>query len=244
MSPSPAVTIPAMIKRIVPAIATRGRVLTMIGFGLLPVIVAFFINRANDNDGVDDFVPAELLSRFSLLIFIPLVVLIFASATLGTLREERTLVYFWLRPIGRWQIAVASFISGLLVLIPVIALPTLFLAAVIGDAGDMAGILVAAFIAIVAYGALFTFLGLVTQRALIWGLIYIIVWEGFLGGLSRGAGRLSIRNYTRSALSRVADAPSILENPESMAVVIVVTVLIAAAGLLLTTFWLNRIDVD
>ena len=172
MSPSPAVTIPAMIKRIVPAIATRGRVLTMIGFGLLPVIVAFFINRANDGrDG--DFEPAEFLSQFSLLIFIPLVVLIFASATLGTLREERTLVYFWLRPIGRWQIALASFVSGLAVLIPVITLPTLLLAAIIGDGADIAGVLIAGLIGIVAYGALFTFLGLLTQRALVWGLIYI-----------------------------------------------------------------------
>ncbi len=242
MSTSPAVTVVAMIKRIIPAIATRGRVITMLAFGLIPVVLAFFINRADD--GGDDFVAADLLSRFGLLIYIPLVVLIFASATLGTLREERTLVYFWLRPIGRWQIAVASFVSSLLVLIPVISVPTILLAAIIGDGGDMIGILMAALIAIVAYGALFTFLGLVTQRALVWGLIYIIVWEGFLGGLSRAAGRLSIRNYTRSALSRIADAPSIIDNPESMAVVIIVTVCLAVAGLVLTTWWLNALDVD
>ncbi len=243
MSPSPAVTIPAMIKRIVPAIATRGRVLTMIGFGLLPVIVAFFINRANDGrDG--DFEPAEFLSQFSLLIFIPLVVLIFASATLGTLREERTLVYFWLRPIGRWQIALASFVSGLAVLIPVITLPTLLLAAIIGDGADIAGVLIAGLIGIVAYGALFTFLGLLTQRALVWGLIYIILWEGFIGGLSRAASRVSIRSYTRSALSNIADAPSVIDSPESMAVVIIVTVLVALAGLALTTLLLTNLDVD
>ena len=243
MSPSPAVTIPAMIKRIVPAIATRGRVLTMIGFGLLPVIVAFFINRANDGrDG--DFEPAEFLSQFSLLIFIPLVVLIFASATLGTLREERTLVYFWLRPIGRWQIALASFVSGLAVLIPVITLPTLLLAAIIGDGADIAGVLIAGLIGIVAYGALFTFLGLLTQRALVWGLIYIILWEGFIGGLSRAASRVSIRSYTRSALSNIADAPSVIDSPESMAVVSIVTVLVALAGLALTTLLLTNLDVD
>ena len=49
MSPSPVVTIPAMIKRIIPAIATRGRILSMLAFGFVPVIRGFFINRA-DND--------------------------------------------------------------------------------------------------------------------------------------------------------------------------------------------------
>lgn len=244
MSPNPAVTIPAMMKRIIPAVATRGRLIAMFAFGLLPVILAVFINRAQNDNNDADFVPADLLSRFSLLIFVPLVVLVFASATLGTLREDRTLVYFWLRPIGRWQITLASFLSGLIVLIPVVAIPTVAFAAVLGDGRDVAGVIVSSLIGVVAYGAVFTMLGLVTQRALVWGLVYIIVWEGFIGGLSRTAGRFSIRSYTRSALSRVADAPSIIDSPESMTVVIVATVLLAIASLLLTTVMLNRMDVD
>lgn len=244
MKPSPLSTIPAMIKRIIPAIATRGRLLTMLAFGFLPVILGFFINRAQrNNGGRGDFEPAELLAGFSLLIFVPLVVLVFASATLGTLREERTLVYFWLRPIGRWQIAVAAVISAWLVLIPLVAIPTGAFAAVVGEGTDISGVLAASLVGVIAYGAVFTVLGLVTERSLVWGLVYILVWEGFIGGLSQTAGRFSIRSYTRSLLSRITDT-QLLDNPESVSTVIVVTVLVAVVSIGLSTFMLNKMDVD
>lgn len=233
-----------MIKRIIPAIATRGRLLTMLAFGFLPVILGFFINRAQrNNGGRGDFEPAELLAGFSLLIFVPLVVLVFASATLGTLREERTLVYFWLRPIGRWQIAVAAVISAWLVLIPLVAIPTGAFAAVVGEGTDISGVLAASLVGVIAYGAVFTVLGLVTERSLVWGLVYILVWEGFIGGLSQTAGRFSIRSYTRSLLSRITDT-QLLDNPESVSTVIVVTVLVAVVSIGLSTFMLNKMDVD
>lgn len=244
MKPSPFATIPAMIKRIIPAIATRGRILTMLAFGFLPVILGFFINRAQrDRPGADEFEPAELLAGFSLLIFVPLVVLVFAAATLGTLREERTLVYFWLRPIGRWQIGVAALISAWVVLIPLVAIPTGAFAAVVGEGSDISGILAASFVGVIAYGAVFTVLGLLTQRSLVWGLVYVLVWEGFIGGLSETAGRFSIRNYTRSLLSQITDT-QLLDNPESVVTVVIVTVLVAAVSLGVSTLMLNRMDVD
>lgn len=244
MSPSPLVTIPAMIKRIIPAIATRGRILSMLAFGFVPVILGFFINRA-DNDrrrgGEPD--PAELLSGFSLTIFLPLVVLVFASATLGTLREERTLVYFWLRPIGRWQITVAALLSAWIVLLPLVLIPTVAFAAVVGDGTDVAGAIAASLVGTVAYGALFTVFGLVTQRSLVWGLVYILVWEGFVGGLSQLAGRFSVRSYTRSLLGRITDV-NVIDAPEAVVTIIIVTVGVAVVSLGVSTLMLNRMDVD
>lgn len=236
-------TVPAMMKRIVPAIATRGRILTMLGFGFLPVVLGFFINRAQRDQPGQRVEPADLLAGFSLLIFVPLVALVFAAATLGTLREERTLVYFWLRPIGRWQITLAGLLSAWLVLIPLVAIPTAAFAAILGDGTDISGVLAAAFVGVIAYGAVFTLLGLVTQRSLVWGLVYVLVWEGFIGGLSETAGRFSIRNYTRSMLSQITDAP-LLDNPNSISTVIIVTVLVAVASLALSTAILNRMDID
>lgn len=244
MSPSPLAAIPAMMKRIIPAIATRGRILTMLAFGVVPVILGFFINRAQ-RDTVDNrnFEPAELLAGFSLLIFVPLVALVFAAAALGTLREERTLVYFWLRPIGRWQVTAAALLSAWVVLVPLVAIPTGVFAAVVGDGNDVVGVLAASFVGVIAYGAVFMVLGLITERSLVWGLVYVLVWEGFIGGLSNTAGRFSIRNYTRSLLSRITDS-SLLDNPESVGTVIVVTVGIAIACAGISTFMLNRMDID
>ncbi len=243
MTPSPSATIPAMIQRIVPAIATRGRLLSMLAFGFIPVILGVLINRANSEGRGNEVEPTELLDAFTLTIYVPLVVLIFASATLGTLKEERTLVYFWLRPIGRWQIVLAALASAWLVLIPLISIPTVAFAAVVGNGRDIAGGVLSALAGVLAYGAVFTLFGLLTRRALVWGLVYILVWEGFVGGLSQTAGRLSVRNYTRSLLGEITNV-RILDDPESIATVIIVTAGIVIASVGLTTLLLNRMEVD
>ncbi len=243
---SPVSTVVAITKRIVPSVATRGRLIAMSLVGLLGIIIGLVVRNSGQFDEAltveND--PAYFLSRFGLAIFVPLVALVIASATLGTLREERTLVYFWLRPIGRWQITAASFVAGLLVLVPLIGIPMVILGGVTGDGRDIAAIAIASLVGIVAYGSVFTLLGLLTQRALAWGLVYILVWEGFIAGLSRGAGRFAIRTYTTSALSRVAEVGDLIDNPESMATVVIVTVLLAAACLGFATVRLNNMDVD
>ena len=48
--------------------------------------------------------------------------------------------------------------------------------------------------------ALFVLLGLWVRRALLWGLAYILLWEGFVAIAGQNAQRLAIRSYTRSLL--------------------------------------------
>ena len=57
-----------------------------------------------------------------------------------------------------------------------------------------------------AYAAMFTFLGLITSRALIGGLLYVFIWEGLVTNLFTGARNYSIREYMRG----IADAFSTL----------------------------------
>lgn len=229
-----------MTSRMVRAIASPGRLIAMAAVGSIGILIGVIVERSDPGPefGID------FLSNFGLLIYVPLVVLVISTATLGTLVEEKTLVYFWLRPIGRWQIAAAALVAGLIVLLPLILIPMGILAAVVGDGGDIAGILAASVIGIAGYTSVFTFLGLVTQRALAWGLGYILVWEGFAAGLSRSAGWLALRTYTTSALGRVTDSLQPIADPATMATVVVVTVGLVLAGFGLTTWRLNAADVD
>ena len=57
------------------------------------------------------------------------------------------------------------------------------------------GYLVGVLAGTVLYGAVFVALSLVTGRALIAGLIYVLIWEGLLAGLFSGIRVLSIRQY-------------------------------------------------
>ncbi len=229
-----------MTKRMLRSIASPGRVIAMSAVGLIGIIIGIVVERS---DPGPEFA-IDFLSRFGLLIYVPLVVLVISTATLGTLVEEKTLVYFWMRPIGRWQIAAAAFLAGLVVLLPLILIPMGVLAAVVGDSTDVSGMLVASLVGIAGYTSVFTFLGLVTQRALAWGLGYILVWEGFVAGLSRSAGWLALRTYTTSALSRITDSVGPIPDPAAATTVAVVTLGLVLAGLLLTTWRLNAADVD
>lgn len=229
-----------MTSRMIRSIASPGRLIAMAAVGLIGIIIGLVVDRS---DPGPEFA-LDFLSNFGLLIYVPLVVLVISTATLGTLVEEKTLVYFWLRPIGRWQIAAAALVSGLIVLLPLILIPMGILGAVVGDGQDIAGILTASLVGIAGYASVFTFLGLLTQRALAWGLGYILVWEGFAAGLSRSAGWLALRTYTTSTLGRVTDSLQPIGDPASMATVIVVTVGLVLAGFGLTTWRLNAADVD
>ena len=228
-----------MTKRMVRSIATPGRLIAMSTVGIIGIIIGVVVDRS---DPGPEFA-VDFLSRFGLIIYVPLVVLVISTATLGTLVEEKTLVYFWMRPIGRWQITAAALLAGLVVLVPLILVPLGVLAAVVGDGNDVSGIIVSSLVGIMGYTSLFTLLGLVTQRALAWGLGYILVWEGFVAGLSRSAGWLALRTYTTSALSRIADSAGPIADPAAGSTIAIVTVGVFVCGALLTTWRLNTADV-
>ena len=66
-----------------------------------------------------------------------MVSLVFASAALGDVAEDGTLVYLWLRPYPRWQLAVAAFAASVTVVVPVAVLPLVIAAALTGEGGRL-----------------------------------------------------------------------------------------------------------
>jgi len=229
-----------MMRRIIRSVATRGRLIAMSLVGALGILIGVAINRS---DPGPDFVPAEFLDGFGLIIFVPLVALVISTATIGDMLEERNLVYYWLRPIGRWKITLAAWLGAIVVLLPLILIPMGVLGAIVGSGDDAAGILVGSVVGVVAYSAVFTMLGAFTQRALVVGLVYILLWEGVIAGFSRTAGWFALRTYTRSALANVADVP-LLDQPPQTTSIVLVTIAVALVAGLITTWRLNTMDVD
>ena len=64
----------------------------------------------------------------------------------------------------------------------------------------------------IAYGGIFTWLGLRVRRALVWGLAYILLWEGFVASAGKSASRLAVRAYTRSVLAQATGVDLKLAN--------------------------------
>ena len=220
---------------------TRGRMIALGLVAALGLLLAVLIrSEETSNPAMEAYGFAD---RFGIGLLVPVVSLVFAAAALGDLAEDGTLLYLWLRPVARWRITVAAFTATMTAVIPFGILPTVVAAAVAGANSDVIiATSAAASIAAAAYVALFVGFGLVVQRALAWGLLYLLIWEGFVARGGRGPARLSVLVYARSVLARMADA-ELPDLAASMGVAVVVPLLIAAAGMAFTTWRLRAATV-
>jgi ABC-2 type transport system permease protein len=181
---------------------TRARVLSLSAMGLVAVIVGFAIGHADVFDPIRD--GTFFIDRLGLSVLVPVATLVFASASLGELNEDSTLVYLWLRPVARWKLAGAAALASFTVTWPLVTIPLIIAASLTGAGGSLVvGTVTGVTISMVGYTGLFVALGLRVKRALPWGLLYILIWEGFVANGNSTAARLAVRSYGRSTLSSV-----------------------------------------
>ncbi len=222
---------------------SRGR-LTLIGMlGVLSILVAFAINRGNDGDpGLDAGVTFVWFLGLGLVV--PIISLVLASSSFGDLVEDETLVYLWHRPSPRWMLAVAAWASSTTVAIPATVIP-LSVAGYIASGFDLkvfGASALAITVATAAYSSLFVFLGLLVRRALIWGLMYLFIWELFVARVGNGAATLSIITYPSSILASIADV-ELAQADRSVLTGILVPLIVSAIAMALTTWRLDNVDV-
>ena len=221
--------------------ATRPRLIALGLLGVVGVLIGLAIGVGDVRDPLN--AGTNMINAFGLSLYAPVVTLVFASASLGDPTEDGTLVYFWLRPVPRSQIVAATYLATLTVALPLV-LVTLGLAAVLTGAGGglVWGTLASATLAVIAYGGIFTWLGLRVRRALVWGLAYILLWEGFVASAGRSAARLAVRAYTRSVLHDATGVDLKLATVSS-AYAVIVPVVIAAVATAATVRRLRRTEV-
>jgi ABC-2 type transport system permease protein len=151
---------------------------------------------------------ARMLEIFGTATLMPLVALLFGTATIGAELDEGTAIYLLSKPIPRWvtlltKLAVAVACSAALTSIPVL------LAGLLAGAGI--GLSVAFAVATAAgsaiYCAVFVALSLTTSRALVVGLGYVLIWEGVLAGLFAGTQTFSVRQHTLAFADALSDVP-------------------------------------
>ncbi|PSO46190.1 MAG: hypothetical protein BRC32_07000 [Actinobacteria bacterium QS_8_72_14] len=120
-----------------------------------------------------------MLNRVGVDLLVPLLTLVVAASALGDLDADGSLVYLWLRPVPRWQLAVGALGAVGTIAVPAVMVP-IALAALVAGLGAVSGAVTAATGAAtaLAYGAVFLAAGLWLERALLWGLLYVLVWEG------------------------------------------------------------------
>jgi ABC-2 type transport system permease protein len=221
--------------------ATKGRIIALLALGAVAVVLGIAIGSSENADAIDD--GTILVANFGLTLFVPVTTLVFASAVLGEPNEDGTLVYLWLRPVRRWRIVAAALAATLTVTLPVVVVPMVLAAAATGAGPELVqGALAGCLVATVGYAGIFCWLGLRTKRALVWGLAYILIWEGFVARAGDTASRLAIRANARSLLTHISGGPERLidvSEPTAIAIPLVA----AAVATLFTIRRLTRQDV-
>lgn len=218
---------------------TRSRLLALGGLGLLVAGLGATARAADDELEA----ATGLIAGLGLSVVAPVATLVIASAALGDMRDDKTLVYIWLRPISRLAIAGGAVMASLAVAVPVVAVP-IVASAVLSGADNLVGAtLLASAMAVIAYTGLFVALGMRVNRPFLWGLAYILAWEGVVASFSDGTARVSIRSYTWSILSRATDV-DLPGADRSATASVLVPVGILVVGTALTTWWLHRREID
>lgn len=222
-------------------LVTKGRVIALLAVGGVVAAISAAVGSSDDGDALENAV--QVIAGLGFTTVVPIVALVFAAASLGDAREDGTLVYLWLRPMSRWPIVVGAWAAAVTVSLPLTIVPLAIAAALAGGGGNLIGATVlAALIGVVAYSAVFVLLGLLVKNAIVWGLAYILVWEGIIAGFGDFAGRLALRAYTRSIIT---DRTGVDLDLGDLSVTVGVTVpLVVAASVLALAAWrLRELDV-
>jgi ABC-2 type transport system permease protein len=167
----------------------------------MPVLIAWSMVSQKHGPSVAQF-ETTVLSAMLAGSIAPLVVLAIAGAAFSNEIEDRTLANLFLTPIPRWQIVLPKLMATLTIAAPFMAASALATAyvAYVGDARALFAVTVSVLVGVALYSSFFVWLGLMSPMAIGIGLLYVIIWEGFLTGYVSGVRLLSIRHYSISLM--------------------------------------------
>jgi len=157
--------------------------------------------------GQDDTGSEHVLYRLGLIVIVPLVALLAMSGLLAPEIDDGSISYLLAKPISRHTIVASKLVVAVTCVLVFGALPMLVAGLILrADEPSFAvGFAVASLVGGTAYCALFALLSVLTRHAVVLGLVYLLVWEGLLGGLLDGVRWLSITRWSGEMVDRVTD---------------------------------------
>ena len=224
----------------------RWRVLLIVFLASLPTLIVLLVKWQDDSAAYDQDFVQGMIDAMIIGGIMPIVTMTVASAAFGNELEDRTLYYLVLKPVSRVHIALAKLAATFALAAPVVVACGVVATALVGaDAGTVFTVGIALLAGVAAYASIFTWAGLITPRALSYGLVYVLVWEGILSSFLTGIRYLSVRGYTLSLLHGI-DAKNfeILEDRViAFPAAIVGTVGVALVFFFLAQYRLRTMDV-
>ena len=217
----------------------RWRVVIITLLAALPVGLAVIVRlTASDADDFHESFIDILLDGLLVAGIMPIVTMALSTASFGNELEDRTLSFLTLKPIARWRIAMPKLLASIAISGPLL-IASGVAAALLGFDGSVRAALavaVAVFVGVSAYAAIFTWAGLVTNRALAFALLYVLLWEGVISTYINGIDYLSVRGYTLGIMYGINEtefqalSERVIEFPAAIVGAVAVTVVFWLLG--------------
>jgi ABC-2 type transport system permease protein len=187
----------------------RARLIAAILFSLIPgLITALFLATNADHAAREAEFVTTLYREIVLGTLLPLVAVVLGTSAFGADVEDGTLVYLLVKPVPRWRVVLSKFFvaaaSTAAVMLPGVFLPWLLLGSHAVAGRVVFAVAFAACIASIVYAALFLALGLGSRRALVVGLLYVVVLEFVMSRQVVGLRSLSVREFALTVTEKVA----------------------------------------
>jgi ABC-2 type transport system permease protein len=221
----------ALVTLTLRALLNRRRTLLLVLLGALVVAIVGLYRLSDPPPEQALEVTRQLLSDLALGVLLPLVAVIVGTAAIGSELDDGTIVYLLARPVPRWRIVLVKLLVAWIVVL-ILVVPATLVAGLIGqdDPALAFGFAAATAVGALEYTALFVALSLLTSRALIVGLAYVVIWEGVVAGLFAGTRPLSVRQHALAVAEALggADAAGLAEIALGVAIAAVAIVTVVA----------------
>jgi len=220
--------------RVVAAItlrATMGRKRAFI-FAISPLVLVLVTAALKLSHPERASWPADILGVFGLTVVLPLTALIIGTSVLGAEIDDGSIVHLLATPVSRAVVIGAKYAVAVVLTMIFAAVPELVAGLIAtGGATKLAlGVFAGALAGSVMYNAIFVMLSAVTTRAIAWGLLYVLIWEGVLGNLVAGARLLSVGQYSLGIANSIAHDPG-LNAALGLPTAVILGALVTAAAL-------------
>ena len=202
---------------------------------VLPVVLVGLAVLVRAMVGQDADLASGTLYGLGLAVLVPLVALIATTGVLAPEIDDGSIAYLLAKPVSRHAIVASKLLVAVGCVLAFAAVPMLVAGLVLVT--DEPGIGVAyaggTLVGGAAYCALFALLSVLTRHAVVIGLIYLLVWEGLLGGLLDGVRWLSVTRWSAVIIEQVGDGIEIAPDL-STTYAVLATAVVVVAGTWLT----------
>ena len=186
------------------------RLITAVIVSLFPLALAMLFEATGTRTDMDS--GKFLITMYRELVIgtmLPLVTIVFGTLAFGDGVADGTIIYLLVKPEARWRVVLSKYVvatlASIVVMLPAVFLPWTRMNFETVPMDVPLAFAAAIFIGAAIYTAIFLAAGLASKRALVLGLIYVVIIEFMLSRNVAGVKSFSVREITLTALAKLGD---------------------------------------